>query len=100
MMIDRRSWMRAQLALATSVLASGCSIPISRPALRADPFTLGVASGSPTATEVVLWTIEGGGHTWPGGDTTLLEKPIVGAVNRDIFASEEMWNFFQKYSLR
>jgi polyhydroxybutyrate depolymerase len=51
-------------------------------------------------SEVVLWTIEGAGHTWPGGETTLLEKPIVGPVSRDISASEEMWEFFQRHPIR
>jgi polyhydroxybutyrate depolymerase len=50
--------------------------------------------------EVVLWAIEGGGHTWPGGETTLLEKAIVGPVNRDISASEEMWAFFKRHAIR
>ncbi len=51
-------------------------------------------------TEVILWSLEGGGHTWPGGDTTALEKMIrLGAVNRDISASEEMWEFFVRHPM-
>jgi polyhydroxybutyrate depolymerase len=52
-----------------------------------------------SGSEVALWSIEGGGHTWPGGETTLLEKPIVGPVNRDISASDEMWAFFARHRL-
>ena len=46
---------------------------------------------------VVFYTIEGGGHTWPGGNP--LPKWITGVTNMDISASETMWEFFQQYSL-
>ena len=48
--------------------------------------------------EVALWSIGGGGHTWPGGDwASALEGKIVGPVNRDIFASQLMWEFFARH---
>ena len=47
--------------------------------------------------EVLLWTLKDGGHTWPGGVSRLSER-IVGKVNRDISASELMWEFFQRFS--
>jgi polyhydroxybutyrate depolymerase len=51
--------------------------------------------------EVELCEIKGGGHTWPGGDTTIAEKRFgLGAVNRDINASELMWEFFQAHPMR
>ncbi len=40
--------------------------------------------------EAILYTIDGGGHTWPGG----LPIPFVGKVSHDIQASEVMWAFF------
>lgn len=47
--------------------------------------------GAPTA----LWSLTDGGHTWPGGTVTLVESLLgVGAVNHDIDASREMWDFF------
>lgn len=46
--------------------------------------------------EVVLYKIEGGGHTWPGGFQYLPER-IIGKTNRDIKASDVIWNFFQKH---
>ncbi|MGH9846761.1 MAG: polyhydroxybutyrate depolymerase, partial [Blastocatellia bacterium] len=46
--------------------------------------------------EVVLYTIEGGGHTWPGGWQYYLEERI-GKTSRDINASELMWEFFAKH---
>lgn len=45
------------------------------------------------STEVLLYTINGGGHTWPGASF------IIGVTNQDIKASGEIWNFFKKYTL-
>lgn len=45
--------------------------------------------------EVILYTIEDGGHTWPGG----WPIPGVGKTSSDIDATEEMWRFFQRYQL-
>jgi len=47
-------------------------------------------------TAVVLYTIEGGGHTWPGGPQ-YLPRSIVGRVSRDINASEVIWQFFASH---
>jgi len=47
------------------------------------------------AAPVVFWLITGGGHTWPGGG--VLEG--LGDTNRDINASEEIWDFFSRLSL-
>lgn len=48
--------------------------------------------------EVVLWRIADGGHTWPGGEISRLEALYgLGKVNRDIVASELMWEFFQHH---
>ncbi len=46
--------------------------------------------------EVVLYKIEGGGHTWPGGIQYLPER-VIGKTNRDIKASDVIWDFFQKH---
>jgi polyhydroxybutyrate depolymerase len=47
---------------------------------------------------VVLYTIMGGGHTWPGGGP--LPEWFVGVTTRSIDASSEMWAFFREHSLR
>lgn len=44
---------------------------------------------------VVLYKINGGGHTWPGGKQYLPEK-IIGKTCMDIQASEVIWDFFSK----
>ena len=48
--------------------------------------------------EVVFYTVNGGGHTWPGGDE--LPKWLTGPTNMDVNASEMMWEFFSKYSIK
>ncbi len=48
--------------------------------------------------EVVLYGVAGGGHNWPGyGDR--LPPEIAGTVNRDINATEEIWEFFSRHTL-
>jgi polyhydroxybutyrate depolymerase len=42
---------------------------------------------------VTLYTIEGGGHTWPGGLQYLSERTI-GKTSQDIDASDVIWTFF------
>jgi polyhydroxybutyrate depolymerase len=46
---------------------------------------------------VVLYTIRGGGHTWPGGGP--LPEAWVGPTNREIDASSLMWEFFSAHPL-
>jgi polyhydroxybutyrate depolymerase len=46
------------------------------------------------ASEIVFYTIEGGGHAWPGGRPT-----FVGKTSPDIKASEVMWAFFEAHPL-
>jgi polyhydroxybutyrate depolymerase len=47
---------------------------------------------------VVLYTIEGGGHTWPGG--TPLPEWFAGRTSRGVDATREMWTFFQAHPLQ
>ncbi len=50
-------------------------------------------------TSVQLYTLEGGGHTWPGGKQYLPAR-VVGRVNRDVDATATMWAFFQEHGRR
>lgn len=45
------------------------------------------------STEVILYTINGGEHTWPGATVN------IGITNQDINGSVEIWHFFSKYTL-
>jgi polyhydroxybutyrate depolymerase len=47
---------------------------------------------------VVLYTLRGGGHSWPGGMP--LPEWIVGTTSRNVDATREMWAFFRAHKLR
>jgi polyhydroxybutyrate depolymerase len=51
------------------------------------------------SSEVVLYAVEGGGHTWPGGDQ-YLPQWIIGKTSNDIDANEVIWDFFKRHTLR
>jgi polyhydroxybutyrate depolymerase len=46
---------------------------------------------------VILYAVEGGGHTWPGGPQYIPEA-VVGTISFDIDGSDEIYNFFKKHS--
>lgn len=94
---------RAFLALGATIVVTACStsksteskIPIPDADISADPFTLGVASGDPTATSVVIWTrlapdpLAGGGMAsddvdilWEISDTTDFATIIASGLAR------------------
>lgn len=43
---------------------------------------------------LILYRIEGGGHTWPGGKQYLGEK-LIGKTSKEIIACDEIWTFFK-----
>jgi polyhydroxybutyrate depolymerase len=47
-------------------------------------------------SEVIMYVIEGGGHTWPGGWQYFPER-IIGKTSRNIDASEEIVAFFRRH---
>jgi len=52
-----------------------------------------------TNTDVVLYDVQGGGHTWPGG-WQYLGVWLVGKTSREINASDLMWEFFKNHKLQ
>jgi polyhydroxybutyrate depolymerase len=56
-------------------------------------FTYGKGQGG---TEVVLYKIEGGGHTWPGGPQ-YFPQFLIGRVCRDVNATQVIWDFFKAH---
>ena len=48
-------------------------------------------------TEVAFYTVEGLGHTWPGGKRFLPER-IVGKTSNRIKATDVIWNFFRTHA--
>lgn len=55
-------------------------------------------SGGENSTEVILYTIEGGGHTWPGGHQYFPPEAI-GIVSRHINGSEVIWEHLRNHAL-
>jgi len=51
-------------------------------------------SGCEEGVSVVLYTVEGGGHTLPGGTQYVLEF-VIGRVSRDLHTGEAIWEFFE-----
>lgn len=49
-------------------------------------------------TAVYLYTVEGGGHTWPGGLPYFTEG-LVGKTNMDFNACDTIWEFFKNHPL-
>jgi polyhydroxybutyrate depolymerase len=47
--------------------------------------------------EVILYRIEGGGHTWPGHTPA---SRFLGPSTREIDASQLLWEFFQKHPMK
>jgi len=55
-------------------------------------------TGCADQAAVVLYTIKGGGHTWPGGKP--MPEWLVGPTSRSIDATSQMWAFFREHPLR
>ncbi|MEO1381989.1 MAG: T9SS type A sorting domain-containing protein [Bacteroidota bacterium] len=49
------------------------------------------------SSEVVLYRVQGGGHTIPGMPTVVNPRPLAGYVNYDIEAAVEIWDFFKDH---
>jgi polyhydroxybutyrate depolymerase len=56
-----------------------------------------IYSGGKQDTEVIIYTIRGGGHTWPGGPQ-YFPAILVGKTNHDINATEVIWDFFSHHA--
>ena len=90
----------AQRSAALFAGLNGCTPP---PAVTAEPDTVkdgtrvrrSAYGGCREGREVVLYTIEGGGHTWPGGPAV---GRLVGRVSRDLDATRTMLDFFDRHS--
>ena len=50
-----------------------------------------------SGNEVVIYRIEGGGHTWPGG-LPYASSGFAGKISQDIDASDTLWQFFKTHS--
>jgi polyhydroxybutyrate depolymerase len=55
-------------------------------------------TGCADDASVVLYTIRGGGHTWPGGGP--MPEWFVGSTSTSVDASRQAWAFFQAHPLQ
>ncbi|MFH0887398.1 MAG: PHB depolymerase family esterase [bacterium] len=53
--------------------------------------------GGKDGTEVILYSIEGGGHTWPGGYQYFPEW-LIGKTSREFDANQVIWDFFKAHT--
>lgn len=77
---------------------AGCGKPTSRRLRDRDPkdhtaVRLLNANKCKRGSAVKLYSVHGGGHTWPGGQQYLPE-PTIGRTSRDFDASRTIWTFF------
>lgn len=86
-----RQWIRAN-----GCPEQGVERPI--PNKTGDPTTVTSTTWGPgrSGSEVVLYTIQGGGHTWPGRIPLL---PSLGTATTAISANNILWDFFQRHPL-
>lgn len=75
------------------------------PDLAPDDGTIGLrelyaaSTADGNSADFMLLTVLGGGHGWPGG-IQYLPEVLIGRTSRDFSASEEVWAFVSRYSLR
>lgn len=74
----------------------GCT-PVVTESWRAGDAELTAYEQCEEGAAVVLVTLHGGGHAWPGG--SLVCETALGPMNEDISASEMMWDFFAAHPL-
>lgn len=79
--------------------ANGCASKpkiVRYPDSAGDGTTVVQSTYSPcrNGAEVVLVTIEGGGHTWPGQPPP---NPFLGKSTKNIAANDLMWEFFERH---
>lgn len=80
---------------------AGCGAPTSKTlpdkAKDGTSVSLLVAKKCDRGSGVQLYTVTGGGHTWPGG-TQYLPAATIGRTSRDFDASATIWAFFRAHA--
>lgn len=97
-MWDRRALVRAALAAAAARITAPLPVKgASKPVLRNDPFTLGVASGDPLQTGFVIWTRLTG---IDDAATVRWELALDGAFRRIVRTGEALAHPLRGHSIR
>ena len=81
---------------AASARRNGCAVNPVESAVAADVVRIEYRNCTDDA-DVVLYRIDGGGHTWPGGEP--LPKWLAGTTSHGVNATAEMWKFFWEHPL-
>ena len=63
-----------------------------------DGFSIERFGPNPAGAEVVFYTVDDCGHTWPGGHR-LLPEAIAGKTSDRVNATAVIWNFFKRHPL-
>jgi polyhydroxybutyrate depolymerase len=77
-------------AAAAWAKADGCAATPARARPAPHVRTLAYSECRDSAA-VVLYVVEGGGHTWPGAS---VDVTALGATNHELSATDEIWSFF------
>lgn len=98
--ISRIDFYSVQHTIDAWVKANGCQSPpvVSRlPPSINDGISIerSIYGAGREGSEVVLYTIEGAGHTWPGRQPSL---KFLGPSTRNISANDILWTFFQRHA--
>lgn len=111
--VPRKTWSCPTVSEAVAAWAdrNGCE-PETAVMLEKGDVRCKTWQGCADGADVTLCTVDGGGHTWPGGtyapeicrtrpDGALCRrwKQGVGEINRDVDANEVMWEFFRRHRL-
>ena len=56
-------------------------------------------NGCSSGGGMVLYRIDGGGHTWPGSEFSKNIAAIAGPTTDTVSANEVMWAFFRQHRL-
>ncbi len=83
---------------------NGCgTTPLRADVLDADPndgifIRRTFYGGCDQGAEVALYSVQGGGHTWPGG-LQYFPQAVIGPTSRDVDACEVIWDFCKRFAL-
>ncbi|MEO6523619.1 MAG: hypothetical protein ABIN91_18190 [Mucilaginibacter sp.] len=56
-------------------------------------------TNSATGMQVIGYTVNNGGHTWPGG-SQYLPRFLIGKTTKNLNACQTIWDFFKPYTLQ
>lgn len=76
---------------------NGCAATTSEETIGSDVTV--IAWDCPSGQDVVLYRLEGGGHTWPGDHSVLPGSDPGAVINMTIDATEVMWDFFVQHPM-